>query len=222
MINIDNHRIVDILDSRDLENVAEWLKEYPNIQVVSRDGSLTYGNAITQTYPKSVQVSDRFHLLKNLTDYCKEFLMKYLHTKIVIKTDFVENTKLKEKPLQLQNRLLTLEAKMEKAKKLLQDGFSKHQVCQQLGLCLSVFNKLLKMPKDEQAAYFKTSEQVIHEEKTIRKCKLINEVKESHSHGYSMRQIAKKFELSRHTVSRYLNDNITAVHGSYGAKGKVF
>lgn len=64
MINIDNHRIVDILDSRELENVVEWLKKYPNIQVVFRAGSLTYKNAITQAHPEVIQLSDRFHLLK--------------------------------------------------------------------------------------------------------------------------------------------------------------
>ncbi len=165
MINIDNHRIIDILDSRELENVTDWLKKYPNIQVVSRDGSLTYNNAITQAHPEAVQVSDRFHLLKNLTDYCKDFLMKYLHTRISIEADFVGNMDLEEKSLQLQNRLLTLEAKMEKAKELLQVGFNKHQICKQLNIDFYVFNKLIRMDKDEQKAYFKNSGQIKHEEK---------------------------------------------------------
>lgn len=220
MINIDNHRIVDILDSRELENVTDWLKKYPNIQVVSRDGSLIYNNAITQAHPEAVQVSDRFHLLKNLTDHCKDFLMKYLHTRISIEADFVGNMDLEEKSLQLQNRLLTLEAKMEKAKELLQVGFNKHQICKQLNIDFYVFNKLIRMDKDEQKAYFKNSGQIKHEEKTTRKLILIDEVRKSHNSGHSMRQIAKEFEISRQTVSRYLRDDVIAIHGSYGAKRK--
>lgn len=220
MINIDNHQIVDILDSRELENVAEWLKKYPNIQVVSRDGSLTYKNAITRAHPKAVQVSDRFHLLKNLTDYCKDFLMKYLHTKITIEADFVENVNLEEKSLQLQNRLLTLESKMEKAKVLLQAGLNKHQICKQLSIGFYVFNKLIEMAEDEQEVYFKNSGQGKHEEKTNRKLILIDEVRNAHNSGHSMRQIAKEFEISRQTVSRYLRDDVTALHGSYGTKRK--
>ncbi len=220
MINIDNHRIVDILDSRELENVVEWLKKYPNIQVVSRDGSLTYNNAITQTHPEAIQVSDRFHLLKNLTDYCKDFLMKYLHTKIIIEANFAEKDNSEKQSLPSQNRLLTLEAKMEEVKKLLQEGLNKHQICQQLGLGFYVFNKLLKMAEDERVAYFKNSGQVKHEETTARKLMLIDEVKKSHNFGHSMRQIAKEFEISRHTVSKYLKKDVTAIHGSYGAKRK--
>lgn len=165
MINIDNHRIVDILDSRELGNVVEWLKKYPNIQVVSRDGSLTYKNAITQAHPEAVQVSDRFHLLKNLTDYCKDFLMKYLHTKITIEAEFLKTGNLQEKLRQLQNRLLTLEIKMKKAKALLKEGLNKHQICQQLSIGFYVFNKLINMAEDEQIAYFKNSRQVKHEQK---------------------------------------------------------
>jgi len=42
MIDIDSHRIIDILDSRDKDKVVEWLKTYPNIKVVSRDGSVSF------------------------------------------------------------------------------------------------------------------------------------------------------------------------------------
>lgn len=127
---------------------------------------------------------------------------------------------MQEKSLQLQNRLLTLEAKMEKAKELLQEGFNKHQICQQLSIGFYVFKKLIKMAEDEQVAYFKNSGQVKHEEKATRKLMLIDEVKKSHNLGHSMRQIAKEFEISRQTVSRYLKDDVTALHGSYGAKRK--
>lgn len=220
MINIDNHRIVDILDSREFENVAEWLKEYPNIKIVSRDGSLTYHNAITQAHPNAVQISDRFHILKNLTDYCKDFLMKYFKPKIFIETNLAETGNSVKESFQLENRLLTLEAKMEKANKLLQDGLNKHQVCQQLSLDFYVLNKLLKMSDDERVAYFKDSRQIKHEETTARKLILIDNVNKSHNLGHSMQKIATELGISRHTVSQYLKDDVTAVRGSYGAKRK--
>ena len=67
MIDLDSHRIIDILDSRDKEPIIEWLKNYPNIKVVSRDGSQVYAAAIKEDHPETVQISDRFHLLKNLS-----------------------------------------------------------------------------------------------------------------------------------------------------------
>ena len=85
MVDIETHRVIDLIPSRDCEDVVKWLKTYPNLKVISRDGSITYHNAITKAHPKAVQVSDRFHILKNLTSYCKKYLMKYFKAKISIK-----------------------------------------------------------------------------------------------------------------------------------------
>ncbi|WP_143328503.1 transposase, partial [Clostridium botulinum] len=77
MIDIETHRIVDILFSRANNDVSKWLKSYPNIKVVSRDGSITYKNAISKAHPSAMQISDRFHMLKNFTEYYKQYLNKY-------------------------------------------------------------------------------------------------------------------------------------------------
>lgn len=48
--------------------MAQWLKEYPGIEVVTRDRSQTYAEAIQEGAPQAIQVADRWHLLKNLSD----------------------------------------------------------------------------------------------------------------------------------------------------------
>lgn len=68
MIDIETKKIIDLLDSRDLDDVVKWLKTYPNLKIVSRDGSLTYAAAIRKAHPDAIQISDRFHLLKNLNE----------------------------------------------------------------------------------------------------------------------------------------------------------
>lgn len=50
---MDTHRVVDLLDSREKDDVSEWLVQYPNISVVSRDGSSAYSAAITQAHPNA-------------------------------------------------------------------------------------------------------------------------------------------------------------------------
>ncbi len=101
MIDIESRKIVDILESRDYEEVTEWLKTFPNIEIVSRDGSIVYNKAIKDAHPKSIQISDRFHILKNLTDYCKKYIKRILNRKVDVER--LENTseqeilKLKEK-----------------------------------------------------------------------------------------------------------------------------
>jgi transposase len=71
MVDIETRRTVDMIASREGHDVSEWLKEYPNIELVARDGSLTYAAAITAAHPKAMQVSDRFHIIKNLNERAK-------------------------------------------------------------------------------------------------------------------------------------------------------
>jgi transposase len=60
--------VLDLLPDRDAETLATWLRAYPTIQVVARDRSLQYAQGITQGAPQAIQVADRWHLLKNLTE----------------------------------------------------------------------------------------------------------------------------------------------------------
>lgn len=53
--------------------------------MVLKDGSITYKNAIADAHPEALQISDRFHLLKNLTSYGIEYLKKKLKPHILIK-----------------------------------------------------------------------------------------------------------------------------------------
>lgn len=74
MIDIDTHRIIDLLPSREMEEVAQWLSSFPNLELVSRDGSVSYHSAVKQANEKIIQSSDRFHLLKGLTDAAKKVI----------------------------------------------------------------------------------------------------------------------------------------------------
>lgn len=87
MVDIDTHRVVDLLASREVEDVAEWLRSYPNIRIVSRDGSVSYKSAIEQAGMDIQQVSDRFHLLKGLTDAAKKFISRLLSANFMLPTE---------------------------------------------------------------------------------------------------------------------------------------
>ncbi len=57
---------IDVLPHRSVEAVAAWLAAYPTVELVSRDGSSEYASAIKKGAPQAKQVSDRWHLTKNL------------------------------------------------------------------------------------------------------------------------------------------------------------
>jgi len=221
MVDIESHRVIDLIPSRECEDVVEWLKTYPNLKIVSRDGSITYHNAITKAHPKAVQVSDRFHILKNLTSYCKEFLMKYFKAKIIItvpKKPELDVTVSSE--LYVSNKKLTLAEKLNQALSMLAEGLSKKQLCKQLNMDIRTLNRLIGMNEEARIQYVRSSVDLSHGQKVLKKQELINAVKDMHKRKFSIRSISKELQLSRQTVKRYLNESVTAIHGSYSVKRK--
>ena len=84
MVDIDTRRIIDLLPSREIGDVAEWLSTFPNLEIVSRDGSVSYHSAVKQAGANIIQISDRFHLLKGLTDAAKRVITSLVAANIGI------------------------------------------------------------------------------------------------------------------------------------------
>jgi hypothetical protein len=66
LIDAETGRRVDVLPGRGSRVVAEWLRAHPGVEVVCRDGSTTYAQAIREALPGAVQVADRWHLWHGL------------------------------------------------------------------------------------------------------------------------------------------------------------
>src|SRR6266496_6395490 len=64
--DLEQNRPIDLLPDRRAETVSAWLQAHPHIDIVSRDGSSEYASAISKGAPQARQVSDRWHLVKNL------------------------------------------------------------------------------------------------------------------------------------------------------------
>ena len=57
---------IDLLPDRSAQTVEAWLKAHPSVAVGRFDGSSKYASAIRKGPPQGRQVSDRWHLVKNL------------------------------------------------------------------------------------------------------------------------------------------------------------
>ena len=91
MIDIETHKIIDMIESRQEEDVTQWLKTYLNLEIISRDGGITYKVSSEKAHPEAKQISDRFHILKNITEYAKDSLKRLLSNQIKIKNDTIQS-----------------------------------------------------------------------------------------------------------------------------------
>lgn len=89
-VDHDRHMIVDLIDSREKEAVIARLCLFENVTDVTRDGSPLYRNAINEALPEARQISDKFHLLKNLAEALKMDLALISPKNIVLKEEMYD------------------------------------------------------------------------------------------------------------------------------------
>ena len=75
IVDLERHRVVDLLPDRDPETVMAWLQQHPQIEVIARDRGQGYIEAATVGAPQARQVADRWHLMHNLFAVIEEVLL---------------------------------------------------------------------------------------------------------------------------------------------------
>ena len=76
LVDLERHKIVDLLPERSTQSTADWLKKHPGVEIVSRDRSNVYAQGICEGAPGAAQVADRWHLLRSLALGLEEFLLQ--------------------------------------------------------------------------------------------------------------------------------------------------
>jgi len=76
LVNLQAHKVIDLLPDRTADGLATWLDGQSTIEFVTRDRAGAYAEAVRRGAPTAVQVADRFHVLKNLTDVVERVLSR--------------------------------------------------------------------------------------------------------------------------------------------------
>ena len=227
MVDLESHKLVDMIESREMNDVLTWLEKYPNIQIVSRDGSRTYANAISEAHPKAIQISDRFHLIKNLNDYATRALQKIFQGRVAIPV--TDETR--------RYRMIMLLGNVEERAGLVQglrkNGHTQSEIMAIFGVSDGVIKKLMGMPKidicamdalnlnhDIAANQTSATKQTVrgreHDEavkKLQDRAELVRALKHE---GLNLSQISRKTGFTYHTIRNYLSDNFSPINAHYG------
>ena len=78
LVNLETHRVIDLLPDRTADTVAAWLRVHPEVAIISRDRGGAYAEAARQGAPQAQQIADRWHLLCNLGDALERLLGREL------------------------------------------------------------------------------------------------------------------------------------------------
>lgn len=72
LCDLETGRPIDVLLGRNAKPLTAWLKEHPGIEVIARDRASAYADAARVGAPGAIQVADRFHLVRNVSDALRE------------------------------------------------------------------------------------------------------------------------------------------------------
>ena len=210
MVDIETRKIVDMIESREMADVSSWLSGYPNLKIVARDGSQTYAAAITEAHPGAMQISDRFHLVKNLCDRATLVFQKLFQGRIAIPV--TPGTQ----RIRYEALIGTAAERIRLVQRLYSEGRSKNEVALLTGLSARMVTQYTNMrecdiPKEKQTARGRE-----HMEAVQKLSDRADRVKGLRETGRSLTEIAQKTGFTAAVVKSYLSADFSPINAHYG------
>jgi transposase len=135
IVNLETKKAIELLPDRTSESLAKWLKDHPNINVISRDRSTEYAKGIAEGAPQAKQVLDRWHLLSNMGEVLERVLQHHQAAiKQIAQTFGVRPRKRTTKEeKQREERRKERHERYQAIRELHQKGFKINQIMRKLG-----------------------------------------------------------------------------------------
>ena len=76
LVDLERRTVADLLPQRSADQLAELLKQHPEVEVITRDRFGLYAGGARRGAPQARQVADRFHLLLNLREAVEKELAR--------------------------------------------------------------------------------------------------------------------------------------------------
>ena len=217
-INWDTHRIIDILPSRETDDVQKWLSTYPNLKMISRDGALTYASAGRKSHPDAIQITDRFHLIKNLS----EILDRYIRNTYPSRIEIPETARMSEEMEALYNTS-NRSRRIRFAKQKHSEGLTIQEIAYLLHSGVKTVERYIHIPENEIPVDNTIIREQRHQEVIRQKQNEIKLAQELTAAGKSITEIAVEMHHTKKTIKDYLDPNHSPINGHYDRKryGKI-
>ena len=213
MINLENHRIIDMIPSRNTDDVRNWLETFHNIEVISRDGAITYSSAATNSHPDAIQISDRFHLIKGLSEVICKYILREFPARVEI--PLTESVTDEMKALyNSANRSLRIKFAHEKRR----EGLTVSDIALLLHSSPKTIRKYLAIPEDQIPESKEISRERQHQLTVKQKEQEIEEARKMALAGYPIEQIATLMYHPYKTIQNYLNPDFSITNGHYNVR----
>ena len=163
LVDLERGKPIDLLPDRESATVEQWLKEHPGIEIISRDRSMGYANAIRQAAPEAIAVADRFHIMKNLMEALeKQVAREYSAIRQFLVPQASAETKPTDTQLPVQKEakptLATWQQRRrersrqqrlacwEQVHALTQQGYTQQEIAEKVGIALTTIRRYLRAP----------------------------------------------------------------------------
>src|SRR5215472_6607936 len=76
LMNLEQRRVIDLLPVRSATSFAQWLHLHPGVEMITRDRCGLYAEGGREGAPSAVQITDRYHLMHNLSEAVEHTLQQ--------------------------------------------------------------------------------------------------------------------------------------------------
>lgn len=142
----ERRKVIDLLPDRTADSLKTWLPTHPGVEIVSRDRASAYAEAARDSVPEAIQIADRWHLLRNLS----EALYRILQSKHGVLSQAADAVnKRKQAPAQIETPSPAAPTRIEKQRQasrsrrlarydsvmeLVRQGISQSEISRTLGI----------------------------------------------------------------------------------------
>ncbi|EDP94123.1 transposase [Kordia algicida OT-1] len=157
LVNLQNNNIIDLLLDREASSLENWLKNHTGVKIISRGRYGKYIQGATKGAPQAIQVTDRWHLLKNL----KQVAIKIMNREYAKLSQLTTTESQKIKKISVSKNEARLLNKSQKRfiemKKLQQEGLSIQVIARELNMHRQTVKKYILLEYLPQKCYKRES-----------------------------------------------------------------